>query len=211
MHTEGHILVVAICGSLRSDGHTRQALEIALQGAQEVGAEIQLIDLNEYALPFCEGKDDDAPPSAGVQRLRADVRRAQGILIGTPEYHGSFSGVLKNALDLLGFDEFEGKMIGLLGISGGRMGAVDALNSLRTIGRALHAWVIPQQATIPEAAHAFDEHGRLRNKALEQRVLEVGRQVARFAYLHSSEKAREFLRLWEESPANPGGGEHVEE
>ncbi len=42
-----------------------------------------------------------------------EVAGAQGIILGTPEYHGSFSGVLKNALDLMGFDEFEGKMIGL--------------------------------------------------------------------------------------------------
>ena len=63
-------------------------------------------------------------------------------ILATPEYHGGSSGVLKNALDLMGFDEFEGKMVGLVGVSGGRMGAVDALNTLRNIGRALHAWVV---------------------------------------------------------------------
>ena len=84
------------------------------------------------------------------------------------------------------------------------MGAVHALNSLRNIGRALHAWVIPEQAWIPEARKLFDEEGRLNDREYEERLKEVGRQVARFAYLHTSEKAREFLRLWEGAPVNPG-------
>jgi len=54
--------------------------------------------------------------------LREEVKQAHGIILGTPEYLGSYSGVLKNALDLMGFEEFEGKMLGLLGVSGGAMG-----------------------------------------------------------------------------------------
>lgn len=208
MHTEGHIRVVAINGSLRPGSHTRQALQIALKGAQEVGAETHLIDLADYQLPLCDGKEEGHWP-ADVARLRAEVKGAQGVILGTPEYHGSFSGVLKNALDLMGFKEFEGKMIGLVGVSGGRMGALEALASLRVIGRALHAWVIPDQAAIPEAHRVFDAAGQIKNPALEGRLLTVGRQVARFAFLHSSEKVREFLTLWEAAPENPGGGDHV--
>ena len=72
------------------------------------------------------------PPD--VARLRSTVKRCHGLILGTPEYHGSFSGVLKNAIDLMGFEEFEGKMIGLVGVAGGAMGALSALASLRTIG-----------------------------------------------------------------------------
>ncbi|MFQ5746219.1 MAG: NADPH-dependent FMN reductase, partial [Gemmatimonadota bacterium] len=119
--------------------------------------------------------------------------------------HGSFSGVLKNALDLMGFDEIEGKMVGLVGVSGGKLGALNALNGLRVVGRALHAWVIPEQASIAEGPTSFDESANLLDDAARERVAEVGRQVARFAYLHSSESAREFLRAWEGAPSNPGG------
>jgi len=105
----------------------------------------------------------------------------------------------------MGFDEIEGKMIGLVGVSGGAMGAANALDSLRTIGRALHAWLIPEQASIAEAWKVFDESGKMKNADLEDRVREVGRKVARFAYLHTSEKAQEFLRAWEGAPINPGG------
>ncbi len=197
--------VIAINGSLRPAGYTARALEIALAGAREVGAETRLINLTDYELVFCDGRRREDYPE-GVHRLQAEVQQAQGVILGTPEYHGSFSGVLKNALDLMGFDEFEGKMWGLVGVAGGSMGALNALNSLRTVGRALHAWVVPEQVSIAQAWRVFDEHGRLLDDDLRQRLMDVGRQVARFAYLHSARQMREFLRLWEEAPENPGGG-----
>jgi NAD(P)H-dependent FMN reductase len=199
------VLVVGICGSLRRGSYTRMAVQIALQGAQEVGAQTRLIDLQDYQLVLCDGKEDESSYPADVFRLRSDVSQAQGIILGTPEYHGSFSGVLKNALDLMGFEELEGKMIGLVGVSGGALGAVHALNSLRTVGRALHAWVVPEQVSIPEAYKVFDPSGTLHDRDLEKRVKDVGRQVARFAYLHTSEQAQAFLRAWEGAPVNPGG------
>lgn len=198
---EPAIEIVGICGSLRRGSYTRRAVERALAGASEAGAVTQLIDLRDYTLIFLDGKDDFPPD---VFRLRADVKKAHGIILGTPEYHGSFSGVLKNALDLMGFDELEGKMIGLVGVSGGRMGAFDALNSLRNIGRALHAWVIPEQASIPEAWKVFTEDGNMSDPQLEDRLKEVGRQVTRFARLHKCEQAIEFLRQWQKAQANPG-------
>ena len=199
------IQVAGICGSLRKGSFTRMALHVALAGAKEAGAQTRLLDLSEYHLIFCDGKEDESGYPKDVFTLREEVRAAQGIILATPEYHGGYSGVLKNALDLMGFEEFEGKMLGLVGVSGGGMGAFGAMNNLRAVGRALHAWVIPEQASIPEAYKVFDASGTLKDSALEKRLKEVGRQVARFAYLHTSEQAQEFLRAWEGAPVNPGG------
>jgi NAD(P)H-dependent FMN reductase len=107
-------------------------------------------------------------------------------------------------MDLMGFREFEGKMIGLVGVSGGRMGAVHALYTLRAIGRALHAWVIPEEVSVAEAWKAFDATGVPKDPDLEQRLKGLGRQVTRFARLHTSEHVLEFVRLWESAPQNPG-------
>lgn len=104
--------------------------------------------------------------------------------------------MLKNALDLMGFEEFEGKMLGLIGVSG-------AMHSLRDVGRALHAWVIPEQASVPEAWKVFDEQGRCKDAAMEKRLKEVGRQVVRFA--RTAEQAGKFLREFESAIENPGG------
>ena len=196
--------VVGLLGSLRPGSYTRMALATALQGSAELGAEIQLLDLSNYELAFCLGKDQGNYP-ADVYRLKSSVRRAQGIILATPEYHGGYSGVLKNALDLMGFEEFASKMIGLVGVSGGSTGAAGALASLRTVGRSLRAWVLPLQVSIAEGRNAFDKDGHLKDSRLHERLLELGRQVARFAYLHTSEEAHEFLRAWEESQPNPGG------
>ena len=198
------VKVVGICGSLREGSYTRMALGIALRGAEERGAETQLIDLRKYKLVFCDGGDSAETPK-DVSRLQAEVQRAHGVILATPEYHGGYSGVLKNALDLMGFDEFEGKMIGLLGVSGGGMGASGALTSLRSVGRALHAWVVPEQVAIGNVDEVFEADGRCRDAEIEKRLKSLGGQVAKFAALHNSEHFREFLRLWEAAPSNPGG------
>lgn len=199
------VLVVGICGSLRSASYSRSALGLALQGAQEIGAVTKLLDLREFELPHCDGKEDESHYPEDVFRLRREVKPAQGLILATPEYHGSFSGVLKNALDLMGFDEVEGKMVGLVGVSGGKLGALNALNGLRVVGRSLHAWVIPEQVSIAEAWKIFDDAGNLTESGSAERVKNLGREVARFSYLHSSESTKEFLRAWESAPANPGG------
>ena len=202
------IRVAAINGSLREASYTRLALRIALEGARSVNAQTQLIDLRNYDLTFCDGRRPSVTPyPEGVQRLQHDVQRAQGIILGTPEYHGGMSGVLKNALDLMGFDEFEGKIVGLVSVSGGMLGGTNALNSLRVVGRALHAWVVPEQASIPQVSLMFDETGHITNERLHEMLLTVGRQVARFAFLHTSTEIQEFLRAWESAPDNPGASE----
>ncbi|MEE9167079.1 MAG: NAD(P)H-dependent oxidoreductase [Candidatus Neomarinimicrobiota bacterium] len=208
--TKNDIYVVGICGSLRKGSYTRMALNIAMKGAKESAVETRLIDLRDYDLVFCDGKKDESSYPQGVFDLRKDVGQADGIILGTPEYHGGVSGVLKNALDLMGFHEFESKIVGLVGVSGGRTGAVNALNSLRTIGRALHAWVIPDQASVDQAWKAFDDEGNLRDSGLADKIKEIGRQVSRFSYLHKFEKAHEFLKNWECAPTNPGGAREAE-
>lgn len=197
------IRVVAVSGSLRPGSYTRMALDIVLRGAKELGADIHLIDLNDYDLIFCDGRDDYPE---GVTRLREDVKQADGIILGTPVYHGGFSGVLKNALDLMGFEQFEGRVVGLVGVAGGRAGAGSALAGLRSIGRGLHAWVVPEEVSVSSAYAVFDDAGNVKRNEIEERLLDLGRQVARFAYLHTSKQAQEFLKLWESAVQNPGGG-----
>lgn len=199
------VRVVGICGSLRPGSYTRQVLQLALDGAESSGATTELIDLSTYHLVFCDGdnKEDQLPDD--VFTLRKKVKEAHGLILGTPEYHGSYSGVLKNSLDLMGFDELEGKLVGLVGVSGGELGAINALNGLRTVGRALHAWVIPQQVSVPKAWDAFDEKGVLKNANMTKRLHAVGQTVASYAALHNSDSAADFMRLWEGAPTNPGG------
>ncbi len=189
------IVVVGLCGSLGHSSVTRRALQVALLGARGAGARTELIDLREWQLPFC-GSEFTSVESADVARLQSVVQGAQGLIWATPEYHGSFSGVLKNALDLLSIEDFQGKMVGLLGVAAGSIGAINALSHLRTVGRQLHAWVLPQQVSVASSYGAFNEDGSLKSADVDKRLREMGRDVARFAFLHA--KADDaFLQMWE--------------
>jgi FMN reductase len=193
------VRVVGLCGSLRPGSHTRAVVEAALAGADETGSDTALLDLRDYQLVFCDGKDDESGYPDDVERLRESVRSAQGLILGSPEYHGSFSGVIKNALDLMGSDELNGKIVGLVGVSGGQMGASGALSGLRQICRSVHAWAIPHQASIPQAWNAIDDNGRITDEGLRDRVMDVGRQVARYAYLHNASEIQDLVARWEGS------------
>jgi FMN reductase len=204
------IRVIGLPGSLRDVSYTRMAVDVALQGAEEAGATTQMIDLREFELPFCDGNQDESAYPADVFRFRDEIKQAHGVILGTPEYHAGMSGVLKNALDLTGFDEFEGKMIGLVGVAGGVLGASHALDSLRAVGRSLHAWVIPEQVTIPRVWQIFEKDGTPKDGRIARRLHTVGERVAHFASIHAAGEDPEFLRLWQSAPENPGGGKSPE-
>jgi NAD(P)H-dependent FMN reductase len=190
------IRIVGLAGSLRASSATRMAVGFALRGAQEGGAAVQLLDLAAYDLPFL-GRERGGPAAKAVEHFLADLRSADGVILGSPEIHGSVSGVLKNALDLTDRELFEGKMLGLIGVAGGRLGAGESLSHLRTIGRSLRAWVVPTQVSIAAADQAFDSRGEPTDPEIGNRLKEVGRQVAHFARLHKCENHVQFLRDWE--------------
>jgi len=168
--------VVAICGSLRDESHTRKSLAHALRGVEAAGGTGELLDLREFDLP---PYDPDREGQGDGDRLTAAVRDADAVLLGTPMYHGSFSGVLKNALDYCGFDEFEGKTVGLLCVAGGSF-PVTALEHLRSVCRSLNAWVVPHQAAVPRSSNAF-EGDQFRDGDLADRVATLGRRAVQFA------------------------------
>jgi len=147
-----------------------KALYLAAQEVKNLGATIEVLDLRDMQLPFCDG-GDSYPDYPDVNRLRKAVKGADGLLLATPEYHGSVSGVLKNALDLMSFDELSGKVSGLISVLGGQANS-NALNELRLIMRWVHAWVIPEQIAIGQAWQAFDATGNLVNEKLTQRLHE---------------------------------------
>lgn len=101
--------------------------------------------------------------------LQNTVKQADGLILATPEYHGSVSGVLKNALDLMGFEELSGKVAGGISVLGGQPNS-NALNELRLIMRWVHAWVIPEQIAIGQAWQAFNPDGSLKDEKLAQRL-----------------------------------------
>lgn len=176
--TQSH--VVALCGSLRDGSHTRTALREGLAGAAAVDASTQLIDLRDYTLPMF---DPDIDKQGDGPRLRKQLREADAIILGTPMYHGSYSNVLKNALDYAGFDEFDGTTVGLLAVSGGSF-PISALDHLRAVCRALDAWVLPHEAAVPRASSVIED-GDFTDDDLAERVRVLGRRVVQYANIEA--------------------------
>ncbi len=195
----GSIRVVGVCGSLNPTGKTRAALSVALKGSAEYEAETRLIELRDYELVFFGSVSNDDYPE-DVHRLRRELREAQGIILATPEYHGSLTGALKNMLDLMSTEEFEGKIVGLIGVAGGQVGAINSLNAMKTICRNLHCWVLPQEVSIAESGRVIGNDGSVIDETLEGRLLNLGRQVVKFASLQQEFRQTDFAKLWEGLP-----------
>ncbi|OYR40808.1 FMN reductase [Halorubrum sp. Ib24] len=172
--------IVALCGSQRDGSRTRHALEKALLAAESKGATTELVDLSTLDLPAFDPDQSDA---GDARELRQLVRNSDGVLLGSPVYHGSYSSVLKTALDYCGFDEFEETTVGLLVVAGGGF-PTPALEHLRSVARTLNAWVLPHQVAIPNA-HSTFEAGELTDESLVERVETLGADLVDYAGVES--------------------------
>ncbi|MEM9136340.1 MAG: NADPH-dependent FMN reductase [Cyanobacteria bacterium P01_F01_bin.42] len=160
--------IVGIGGSLRTESYSMRMLDLAIARVQKLGADVEILDLRKMNLPFCDG-GDNYPDHPDVKVLKETIQEASGLILATPEYHGSVSGVLKNALDLMSFRELSGKVTGLISVLGGQPNS-NALNDMRVIMRWVHAWVIPEQIAVGQVWQAFDAEGGLKDEKLDQRL-----------------------------------------
>ena len=191
--------IIGIPGSLRKGSYTHKAMQVVLKSVQEFGATVELINLYDYTFPFCQQYAPGKLPEkmeASISHFSSKLKNAHGIILGTPEYHGNMSGVLKNALDLVGFDEFRNKVVGLLGVSGGALGGTNALTALRVVVRTLYAWVIPQQVSISYVSGKFDNEGNCTDSGIQTRLEAMGKHMVEATFHHNSDHIHEIMDKW---------------
>jgi FMN reductase len=134
-----------------------------LDAAQRAGARTRLISGPLLQLPLYQPESPER--GEGARFLVGELALADGIVIGSPGYHGSISGLVKNALDYaedLRTDArpyFSGRPVGCIATAGGWPGAVNTLGALRDIVHALRGWPTPLGAAINSADTVFDEEG----------------------------------------------------
>jgi len=180
----GKIRLLGIGGSLRADSHTTHAIELALNAALSAGVEIDFFNIRESPLPFYDDRKAIKTYPDAVFKLLDSVRQADGLILGTPVYHGMLSGSLKNALDfleLLAEDAtpwLQGKVVGLISVAGGRSG-VNAINSLIHTCQTLRAWVAPTLVVIP--GEAYDSTGQIADESVRGRLARLGKEVTHAA------------------------------
>lgn len=180
------IKLLALAGSTRAGSYNKKLIKLAAEFARQEGAEVTLIDLNDYPLPLfdedCESKD--GLPENG-RKIKDLLIAHDGFLISTPEYNGFFSGVLKNTIDWASrpvegyppFECFEGKTAALLAASPGGMGGVRALPTLRQQLSNIKVLVIPEQFGLASASKAFDDKGKLIDEKKAEAVIAVVKKL----------------------------------
>lgn len=160
------MLIVGIGGTTRPGSTSELAVAAVLRAAESSGAETLHFGGTFLAgLPLYAPEDPARTP--GQRELVEAVRRADGLVIGTPGYHGGISGLVKNALDLLEDlredtrPYFDGRAVGCLVTAAGWQACGTTLTALRSVIHAMRGWPTPLGVTLNTGggARLFDADG----------------------------------------------------
>lgn len=149
--------IAIINGSVRKGRQSHRAAYYVAGTLKERNIETNLIDLAELPLPVMGGQDVASPETEkSVSDISSRLNNADALILVTPEYHGSFSGALKNALDHF-TPEFRKKPVGVVAASGGRMAGINASTQLQHVILSMGAYPMPLKLLVPEIHNAFDD------------------------------------------------------
>lgn len=162
------INIVAITGSVRPNNYTSMALNLAIdEFGKHKGVRVELFDPAIIHL-YPPGLSGDSPDPV---KMREAVENATGIILATPEYHGSFSSVMKLAIENLGFPSvMSGKPVALMGVAAGAIGAIKSLESLRGVCSHVGAIVLPGPVSVANCREVFNEDGICSDERTEARI-----------------------------------------
>ena len=186
-------LIVGIGGTPRRGSSSERALAVSLKAAEDRGARTILLSGAELLLPmYMPGQQQ----SDQASRLLAALRECHGIIISSPAYHGSISGLIKNALDYaeeLRTDvraSLDGIPVGCIACAGGWQAVGQTLAALRTIAHSLRGWPTPLGAMLNTSAALFDAEGNCIELATQRQLETVGHQVVDFVRMQRLVSAR---------------------
>ena len=185
--TPDSVRVAAILGTSRPGNLTSKALALAVDElAKSPEVRVTWIDPAEMDLPF-PGRPGDFPDR---DRLQAAVRDAHGILFATPEYHGSYAATMKLVIENLGFPSvLAGKPAALIGAASGAIGAVKALEHLRSVLSHVGAMVLPGPVSIAGVHRVFDAEGNCLDEAVERRTRKLAGNLLEYVERNTCPRA----------------------
>jgi FMN reductase len=174
--------IATILGSLNKDGSCANALKIVQNELIKSDSfELLKIDPNDFQLSF-PGQSKFNSDAKKLQQLVSDTG---GIIISTPEYHGSFSSILKLIIENLGFPSvLSGKPVSLLGVAGGSIGAIKSLEQLRSVCSHIGSIVLPGPVSIANVRSVFDKEGNCKDAKVEQRLKNLANQIIIYVEKH---------------------------
>ena len=164
--------IAVIVGSVREASYNRALGELAAASLEAQSASVTRVDLAAFDLPlYSAALEADAFPPAAL-KLKALFAAQDGLLFVSPEYNGSLSPLLKNAIDwasrptgdegLVALSAYRGKAAAIMSASISPFGGLRGLMHLRQILSTIQMLVIPEQVLVPNAHAAFAEDGSLK-------------------------------------------------
>jgi FMN reductase len=186
--TEKKLLIIGLGGSGNPTGSTERILKHALLAAEAEGADTLYFDGKALDMPMYSyggARTDQA------KALIDALRRADGIIIASPGYHGTVSGLIKNALDYvedMAKDErvyFEGRAVGLIAVAAGWQATGSTLATLRSITHALRGWPTPMAVAVNSAQPVFLDDGSVSDPSITKQLEILASQVVQFARMTS--------------------------
>ena len=175
--TADGIRIVVIKGSVRPGNYTSMASALVVDELKkQPRVAVEVIDPSglELPLPGTNGS------SQATQLLQEKVRGATGVILATPEYHGSFSSVMKLVIENLGFPSvLAGKPVALLGVAAGSIGAIKSLEHLRGVVSHVGGIALPLLVSVANVQKVFDPQGRCLDPGVEKLVRSVATNLLR--------------------------------
>ena len=165
--------LLIFAGSIRQNSYNRKLAHVAAALARASGAEVTHIELADYDIPMYNADLEAKGTPPDVMKLKQLMFEHPAWIICSPEYNGSYTGLLNNTIDWVsspvksdpewrnGIKPFEGKVVGLLSASPGALGGLRSLSHLSPLLLNLQCWLTPKQFALSRAGEAFDADGQL--------------------------------------------------
>ena len=168
--------IVCISGTNRPDNYTARALAVVTDELARREVPCTVFDARELTLSF-----PGHPPTDDAKRLAEAVKNASGVILATPEYHGSMCAMMKLIIENMGFPSaMGGKPIALLGVAAGRIGAIKSIEQLKGICSHVGAIVVPGAVSIAGVQSAFNDDGKCTDAGSEKALRGLAESLVDF-------------------------------
>ena len=181
--------LLVFAGSTRQQSFNRRLARATAAIAGDAGAQVTLLELSDFDIPFYNADLEAQGTPADVIRLKEILWQHPAWVICSPEYNASYTALLKNTIDWAsspakshpdwqdGLKSFRGKVVGMLSASPGALGGLRAQSHLAPLLVNLECWLAPKAFALGSAGSAFDDTGALVQQAHRDRVRAVVDQV----------------------------------
>ncbi|MFO0548744.1 MAG: NAD(P)H-dependent oxidoreductase [Polyangiaceae bacterium] len=186
--TSERVRVVGLGGTKSPGSSSLVALRVVLAAAAERGADTELFDLGTLDIPIYEW---GVPPPPAVASLVTAFAAADAIVWASPLYHGTISGIFKNAIDWLELlndkdpPYLADKPVGLIGVAAGAQ-ALQAITAMDHIARSLRAWTVPLVVPINRSQEVIGKDGTIKDERTDKQLRTLGFELVRSARIFAT-------------------------